>query len=171
MQAGPGKVSGLLGIIACVLVIVHVLLALIIVTDPDASNGRKVLTFYRRLIVLGPFFQEPRIVTAPHLLVSLRVDGTWTTAHDYGCSDVEATGASYRAVRARAFEEFLGGQVAERKPLDRESRVVRELENYLRARVHDSRADSVAVAYVLQRVTPQQDGIAADTVFHLKFKP
>lgn len=170
METEPGKVSGVLSIIACALVVVHIVLALVIVVYPDASQGSRVLTFYRRLFVLGPFFQEPRIVKSPHLWVSLYKDSAWSPPHDNGCSDVNISGASYHAIKVRAFEEFLGGQAAERIPLNGRSRAERELEDYVRSRVQDSGADSVGVAYVFRRAAPRENEVAADTVFYLKFK-
>jgi hypothetical protein len=171
MRQAPRKFSTILGTVACLVLLLHILLATIVVVSPEISKGSKVFTFYRRLIVLGPFFQEPRIVSSPHLFVSHYREGVWTPGKDYGCATVKATGSRYGEVKRRAFEEYLAFQVGQNQPVNVTSRAARELEHYLTSREQAMGADSISVAYVVQRGMPQGGGAHIDTVYQFKFKP
>jgi len=163
------KVSKVVGFAACAAILLHVIVAVIVVVSPDVSRGSRIFTFYRRFIVLGPFFQEPRIVASPHVFVSHYVDGAWTPGTDEGCTQVEDPERSYRDLKRRTFEEYLAAQVARRMPVRMSSPASRELQAYLRAQVNASTADSIAVAYVFRRSRRDQPAYT-DTVYHFKFQ-
>jgi hypothetical protein len=171
MRQAPRKFSTIPGIMACLVLVMHVLLAAIVVVSPDVSKGSKVFTFYRRLIVLGPFFQEPRITSSPHVFVSYYVSGAWTPGKDEGCESVAASASQYGVVKRRAFEEYLAFQVGRRQPVRLTSRAALELENYLGSRERAMGADSIAVAYVVRQGMRDAGGAHIDTVYHFKFKP
>lgn len=164
----------LVGLVACVLLLVHVLLGVLIVVRPEASEGSRLLTFYRRLIVLGPFFQEARIVSSPHLLVRYQKHGTWSDPIDPGCVEVALTGGEYRALKNRSFEEFLGSRVIRDRRASRNRRALRELEHYLRWRAGERQADSLEVAFIFRRQRmashESQGEVYADTMFVHRFK-
>jgi len=169
MPDRPRKVRTLLGTLACLLLLIHVAIALVIVAWPDASRRSRVLGFYRRFVVLGPFFQESRIISTQHLLVSQYEKEAWSEGTDFACLAVAGkAGGKYEALQRQSFENFLADRAARAKRRDAHSLAVRELEGYLRSRPAFNRADSIAVAFIRQSAIGTE--VHIDTIYQYKFK-
>jgi hypothetical protein len=168
MEGRPRKFAALSGTVICLMLFVHVVLGLIISVDPEASKGRPLLKFYRRFVVLGPFFQEPRIVTAPHVWVSFHDNGVWSDGVELNGQAMGETRSKYAASHYRNFENYLGELGARAKQQGGRKRAIQELEDYFNARTAGRPADSLNVIYVRQGAS----GCAAcaDTVYQHKFR-
>ena len=163
------KIPTVLGATIGCLMLLHIVLALFVIVMPEASRGNRVLGFYRRFVVLGPFFQESRIVTSPHLLVSKLEEGRWSKGTDFACLEVaHAASSKNESLQRQSFENFLADRAAREKRGDRVSRAVGELENYLRSRPAFTHSDSLAVAYIHQHAAGTT--VHVDTVYQHKFK-
>ncbi|MEJ1241905.1 hypothetical protein WBG78_27410 [Chryseolinea sp. T2] len=157
------------GTLICLAIAVHVLLALIIIISPETSRVSPALKFYRRFVVLGPFFQQPRIGSKSHLMVSQQVNGTWSVPTDYACEDVANPHLSKNlALQRRAFEVFLTESVNHsRREADR-TRALNELKMYLRTQERFRNADSINMVSIRRGFS---DGVAGvDTVFQFRFR-
>lgn len=166
MSYRPTTVAAIGGTLVCVALLTHAVLAAIIILKPEASVGHRVLTMYRRFVVLGPFFQESRITTAQHVLISLYDQGEWNAPADYACREVAASRhGKYGALQRRNFEKYLVWRSSREK---RPGTSTREMENFLRSRV-SGRGDSLEVVLVSQY---SRAGFASgtDTVYTHKFK-
>jgi hypothetical protein len=169
MEGRPRKFAALSGTVICLMLFVHVVLGLIISIAPEASKGRPLLKFYRRFVVLGPFFQEPRIVTAPHVWVSFHEHGVWSDGVELNGRAVNETPTKYAAAQYRTFENYLGELAARAKQRGSgRKRAIKELEDYFNARTSGRTADSLNIIYVRQGAP----GCTAcsDTVYQHKFK-
>lgn len=162
MENTTRKASAAVAIVAGVALLIHVAMGVVIVCSPEISEGNRVLTFYRRFVVLGPFFSESTIAGAPHLYVSYHAGGSWSKAVDYACHDVAQPHRRYRATKRRAFEEYLIKRVEKVKDPRPHATVVRELEGYLTQREMPQGTDSIRVSIV--RTSVKGDTPGTDTV-------
>src|SRR4051812_2920795 len=112
------KVSSVLGTLIGLLLLLHIAIALLVVVWPEISKSHRVLSFYRRFVVLGPFFQESRIVSAPHLLISQYGNGAWSADTDFACERVARGAGKYESLRQQSFENFLAAGAARAKQGD-----------------------------------------------------
>lgn len=168
MSNGLRKFAGILGTLACLMLVLHIAMALLLIAWPEVSKTNRVLSFYRRFVVLGPFFQEARIVSAPHLLVSQYKAGVWSDKIDFACLEVAGADGKYQALRWQSFENSLASRVASTKRNDAHSRARRELENYLRSRPTFTQADSLAVTYIRRSAVGAT--VQVDTVYRHRFQ-
>ena len=170
MHDSPRKIASILGTVACLTLLLHIVLAAVIIISPNASRLSPVLGFYRRFVVLGPFFDEARIISSPHLLISEYKNGAWSDDMDMGCAAVaNPTVGKNEAVQRRAFETFLATSVTNVKQRTHVSRALVELENYLRTRPTIKDADSLSITFIQRRWS--RTLAYTDTVYQHKFKP
>lgn len=156
------------GAMACVLLIGHITLAIIIVVSPQASEGSDLLTFYRRYIVLGPFFQSDRITASPHLIVSEQTDGVWAKA-DVPVRVRELEGVSrYRAVQWEKFGVYLARRTAYSRSENARAERKRELEAFVKEGALGANVDSLAVSCVVRRNVNLSIAFS-DTLYTFKF--
>jgi hypothetical protein len=168
MRDMPRKVSTVLGTLACLLLLLHIALALLVIVWPEISKSNRVLSFYRRFVVLGPFFQESRIVSAPHLLISQYANGVWSAGTDFACERVAGGAGKYESLRYQSFENFLAARAASAKQGDGRQHAERELENYFKSRLGFSKADSLSLTYVRRGTVGAM--VYVDTIYQHKFK-
>ena len=168
MQGSPRKFATLSGTAICILLFLHIVLAVVISVEPNASKGSRVLKFYRRFVALGPFFQEQRIVESPHTWVSFHENGVWTDGVELNGHALHERSPHYAATQYRTFENYLGQLSARASQRKRRMGVIKELERYFRLRTDGTRADSLNVIYVRQG---KAKGVAyTDTVYQHKFR-
>lgn len=155
--------------LVCLAIVVHILLGVVVAVYPGVGGNNSLLHFYRRFVVLGPFFSETRIQSKSHLLISQRRDGVWSQLTDYGCEDVADSRMNrLSAVQRRAFEVFLLGQKDRATGPADVSRALRELEAYVLSQERFMEADSFVIADVRRRAMEDQAHI--DTVFQHRFR-
>jgi hypothetical protein len=134
------------GALVCLAFMVHILLASLVIIMPEASRINPVLKFYRRFVVLGPFFPESRIRSKSHLMISQYKDGAWSNPADYACDDIaDGIGNRYLALQRRSFEVFLTARAARATRDKDRARTLSELEMYVRSQERFSEADSIAI--------------------------
>src|ERR671913_355964 len=105
MCPAPRSNNPLPGTVTCLMLLLHVLFAIVIILSPGASRLNPLLNFYRRFVVLGPFFDERRIVSSSHVLISRYEQGSWSEATDVACLDVlRPVNGKYEALQRRSFE-------------------------------------------------------------------
>lgn len=162
MENTTRKASAAVAIVAGFALLIHVVMGVVIVLSPEVSAGNRILTFYRRFVVLGPFFSEPTIAGAPHLYVSYHSGGSWNKAVDYACHDVAQPHRRYSAAKRRAFEEYLVKRMEKVKDPRSNATAVRELEGYLFRQEMPQGTDSIRVTIV--RTSVKRDTPGTDTV-------
>lgn len=168
MNEKPRNFPIVAGTMACLLLIGHITLAIIVVVSPRASEGSNVLTFYRRYIVLGPFFQSERITASPHLIVSERTDGVWTKA-EVPVRVRELEGISrYRAVQWGKFGVYLARRTAYSRSEYARAERKRELEAFVKEGAVGANVDSLAVSCVVRRNVDLSIAFS-DTLYTFKF--
>lgn len=168
MDDRPRKVYTIPGAVAGLALLFHIVVAVVIIIAPDTSYRNPVLRFYRKFVVLGPFFGESRIASSPHLLISQHNKNVWTAPVDQACLEVAHPEAGKNeSVQRRSFERFLSTQLVDEKS-ERVPRALRELENYLRLRPVFSGADSLQITLVNRRVAGT--AVHTDTLYQHKFR-
>ena len=134
---------------------------------------------YSKVILLGPFFQESRIKTSPHLLVSFRTKKGWSETRDLAIENFnEYTHGPWRYEKLRYcdFERYLARQLSlqvKGKEFSeiKELKVFRELNQYLTHETISSSVDSIRLEYCLSTYIPVGNTVRLDTIFSFAYNP
>ena len=161
--------------ITCVLIGIHLSLALVSLLLPAEYSPSKVITLYRKYILVGPFFQDKKITHSTHLYVAYFTEGKWTTPRDYGFEDyIHYTKYPWR------YDKLHGGDYATyaawsvskvRQQNIKSSKSFRELNQYVTSALIRRQVDSVSLVYLEKHFQPKEDNYRLDTLFVYKYDP
>jgi len=119
VPASPFKKK--IGIAACLVILLYVLACLLIIILPEkVVYSNPATSLYRRLILLGPFFQESKIKASAHLLISSYQNGSWSQFIDYGHKnrgEYLKRPWRYDKLHSNDFEQYITRQMASPKKL------------------------------------------------------
>ncbi len=141
---------------------------------PDKLNS-----FYKKLLVLGPFFTHTRIATSPHLYISYSSSGSWSPFQDVGSknfADFQQHLWRYNRLKWSDYERYTGRkafkEIKSLKHIDgSEGIATAELIQYIsRLQLH-TQSDSIKLVYILNTWQPESRSVKTDTAFAVIFKP
>jgi hypothetical protein len=157
----------------------HILLAIqSIFFKIDFLPGR-INSFYKKLIVLGPFFSDTRIQTSPHLFVRYPTSsGEWSPFHEAGLAnfrDFKNHPWRYDQLKWSDYERYVSRkaytEIRALKYIDgSEGMASAELIQYVR-KLPSSEPDSVMLTYIWNTWQPETRSVKTDTAFAVMFKP
>jgi len=134
---------------------------------------------YNRLVLIGPFFDEARIKTSPHLYIRYFSNNTWTPSRDYvmeNFADYCRSPWRYDKLRITYFERYLSNRVSLLDKPDqfeevKNSRAFRELNQFVIHEYVGRPMDSIALVYGHNRYFPETNTIRFDTSFAYTYNP
>jgi hypothetical protein len=169
-----------IGLAAFVIVLLHVLLSVFILFTPKSvANSNSIGRTYNRLMLVGPFFDEARIKTSPHLYVLYFENETWTPPKDYAMDNFAIYCRRpwrYDKLRITYVERYLSNKVGQtRKTYDfdevKDSRVFRELNQFVVHEYLERPTDSITLVYGHSRYFPETHTTRFDTTFTYTYNP
>jgi hypothetical protein len=129
-------------------------------------------------MLIGPFFDESRIKTSPHLYVRYFENQHWTTARDQAKENhlfFHTHPWRYDRIRINYFERYMSHRVGllGSTGLDaaKEVRVFRELNQFVLQEYIKQPVDSVSLVYGLNRYFPETNTTEFDTTFAYTYNP
>jgi len=169
-----------IGLAAVVIVSLHTLLSLLILFIPKpVANSNSIGLMYNRLMLIGPFFDEARIKTSPHLYVRYFENETWTPPTDYAMDNFAVYCQRpwrYDKLRITYAERYLSnkvGQMNKPRAWDEvmDSRVFRELNQFVVHEYLKRPTDSIRLVYGHSRYFPETHTTRFDTTFTYTYNP
>lgn len=169
-----------IGIAACLLILLYVATGLLILILPEkVVYSNHATSLYRRLILLGPFFQESKIKASPHLFISSYQNGSWSPFIDYGGRNREEYLKHpwrYDKLHSNDFEQYITRQMASPKKLRhyeemKGSKAFRELNQFIVSQYFKEPTDSISLLYGLNLYLPETNSFRFDTIFAFKYNP
>ncbi|HTE29875.1 MAG TPA: hypothetical protein VK666_05840 [Chryseolinea sp.] len=167
------------GYIACVVVVLHVVLALVSLFLPrHVAMHMPLISFYRKMVVLGPYFQAFRLTSSWHLLVSTKQNGSWSSLVDHTDDDFKQYSRQpwrYDLLHSGDYENFAAWEVSvkDQKSIGEVSaqRHFRALNQYVVHELIDGPVDSVMLVYVCHTYRPDHKNYQVDTLFNYRYDP
>ncbi len=160
---------------ACMLLGLHVFIAISSLLLPAHYSPLKLITFYRKHILVGPFFQDERIKYTSHLYVSYLKDGKWSLPHDYAYENfIYYTQHPWRYDKLHEgdYEAYAAWSLSEVKASKvHSSKAFRELNQYVTAALIKRAVDSVSIVYLRKHYQPETDDFRMDTLFVYQYDP
>ena len=134
---------------------------------------------YNRLVLIGPFFDEARIKTSPHLYIRYFENKAWTPSRDYvmeNFADYCRNPWRYHKLRITYFERYLSNRVGLLEIPDqfeevRTSRVFRELNQFVIHEYIGRPMDSISLVYGHSLYFPETNTSRFDTSFAYTYNP
>jgi hypothetical protein len=169
-----------IGLAATVVVALHIVLSLVFTLTPNAAQHAGLVgLMYKRLMLIGPFFNESRIKTSPHLYIRTYENGRWSSARDFANENyVFFQSHPWRQdmLRMNYFERYISKKVGQRnKPLElgelNESGSFRELNQFVLREYIPHSIDSISLVYGLNRYFPETNTSGFDTTFVYTYNP
>jgi hypothetical protein len=163
-------------VLALTLFAVHLLLCAYFAFAPTARLSRSHIgIFYRRLVLLGPFFGEDRIQTSPHLFARYKEGGEWSPVSDNGLTH-SPTLWQYGGRMKQDYVQYLSRSISRSKNKDpekiRKTANFKRLHHYLAGKTFAGKEpDSVQLIYVVRWYVPETKVVNADTLFNFKYDP
>jgi hypothetical protein len=169
-----------IGIAAIAISLVHVILSItFLLTPTEAQHSGMTRSMYNRLVLIGPFFNEPRIKTSPHLYVRYYENSQWSPVRDIAAENhaIFITHPwRYDRLRMNYFERYITRRVG---PLNsrtdveavKESRAFRELNQFVLSEYIQRPVDSLSLVYGVSQYYPETNLTRFDTTFAYTFKP
>ena len=169
-----------IGLIALLIISLHIVLCLYLLFAPAkfrSQNG--LVSVFRQLVLLGPFFTESRIKSTRYLSIRYKQDGAWSSFRNLSQEHFEA----YRARPWRwdklayiGYETDLAltlGRVAKGRPLDaiKNSSSFQELNGFLIQEFIPEQVDSVQVIGHGVTYVPTSQTFLSDTTFVFTYNP
>jgi hypothetical protein len=168
-----------LGIAACVLILMHILICILVIVLPEKVVYSNFLTStYRNLMVVGPFFYESNIKSSSHLAIKFYSNGSWSSVKEERAENFrkyQRMPWRYDLLRKNDFEEYAAYQIRSLKKKDVEavkrSRAFRELNQFILARHGNSKVDSVSLRHFIKVYLPESSSFRYDTIFAYTYSP
>ncbi len=169
-----------IGLIALVIVAFHILLSLIVFFVPaQVLPHNKVITLYRQLVLLGPFFTESRIKYSHHLSVQYKKNDVWSEPREFGkkrFSEYIDRPWQVQNLAYIGYEKMLAAEiarVAEKHPVELvlRSSSFREMNSFLTKEMIKFPVDSMRILYGLDHYNLQQKSFLLDTLFAFTYNP
>ncbi len=157
----------------------HILLALQAIFFKIDFLPARVNSFYKKLIVLGPFFSDSRITTSPHLYVSCpSSSGEWLPFRNVGLEnfrDFQTYPWRYDQLKLSDYERYVSRkaykEIKALKYIDgSEGIATTELIQYV-IRLQPSQTDSIKIIYIWNTWQPESQSTKTDTAFAVIYKP
>ncbi len=157
----------------------HLLLAIQTIFLKIDFLPSKINSFYKKLIVLGPFFSDSRIITSPHLYVSYpSSSGEWSPFRDVGQENFayfQKHPWRYDHLKWSDYERYASRKAyKEIKPLKyidgSEGVASAELVQYVK-RLQSLQPDSTRLIYIWNTWHSESQSIKTDTAFTVIYKP
>ncbi|MEJ7645507.1 MAG: hypothetical protein WKF87_13000 [Chryseolinea sp.] len=165
----------LVGRITFLLIVLHVSIAVISLLLPQDYAPLKLITFYRKYILIGPFFQDKRIRHSTHLFVAYHKDGKWSDARDYANDDfVYYTNHPWRYDKLHAgdYASYGASSLSTVKQSNiQASRAFRELNQYVNEVLIRQQVDSVSITYLKKHYLLEKGDFRLDTLFVHRYDP
>lgn len=168
------------GIAATVIVVLHIVLSVIFMLNPkSASHAGIIGLIYNRLLLIGPFFQESRIKTSPHLYVRAYENSRWSSVRDFAMENnsfFHSHPLRYDRLRMNYFERYISHQVGllnvprNYKEI-KKSRLFRELNQFVLQEYLKRPVDSLSLVYGVNRYFPETGITEFDTTFAYTYNP
>jgi hypothetical protein len=172
------------GIASAALVVVVVHLSLCGYFASDTGNQLSHTTvgiFYRRLVLLGPFFSEDRIRSSSHLYVRYKQEGReWSLFTDESEQSFRGYWRQpwrYDLLMLRNYARSLSSSISaipKQAPFGeiKGSEDFKKLHAFVvRDFPGDHRIDSIQVVCVTRRYVPEERAVHIDTVFNFNYNP
>jgi hypothetical protein len=169
-----------IGFAAALIVLLHILLSSFILVIPKTiSNSNSIGRMYNRAVLVGPFFDEPRIKTSPHLYVRYFENERWTPPRDYAMENFAIYCQRpwrYDKLRITYAERYLSNKLGQmNKPREwdevKDSRVFRELNQFLVHEYLERPTDSIRLVYGHSQYFPETHTTRFDTTFTYTYNP
>ena len=168
-----------LGIAACVLILIHILICvLVFVLPPRIVHANFLTSTYRSLMVVGPFFYESRIKSSSHLDIKFYTNGRWSSVNEARIENFakyKRMPWRYDLLRRNDFEEYAAYHIQSlgKKDLEtvKRSKVFRELNQFILGQHGDSNVDSVSLRHFIKVYLPESDSFRYDTIFTCTYSP
>jgi hypothetical protein len=143
------------------------------------SSVNPLTSLYAKVVLLGPFFEESRIKTTPHLLVSFKTDGQWSGIHNLAeenFAEYTRNPLRYQKLRYCDYERFLSRQLSQQIGYRefnevKDLRIFRELNQYLLQERIGIPIDSLHIVYGLNTYDPVNAISTMDTLFTYTYNP
>jgi len=178
-MASLKKFKGILFWFTTVILTIHILLAVSGIFFNVNFLPHQLNSFYRKLVVLGPFFIADRIITSPHVYVStLNSSGEWSPMKDVGYErllDYQHHPWRLHKLKWSEYERYVAlkayPEIDSLKQIDgREGTFSKELIQYARM-CSPADADSIKVLYTWNSWQVESKSVKTDTAFYVTFKP
>lgn len=164
---------------ALILVLIHMLLAVLTAfLPPKHIKSNIVASFYNQLILLGPFFQESRITSSPHLYVRFKRKDVWSSYRDYASENFliyKRNPWNYYRLHHSDFQRYITHEVGQQKTKGFNevinSRGFRELNQHVVDELIDGPVDSLTLLYVVNTYLPESKSSRLDTIFSYTYNP
>jgi hypothetical protein len=169
-----------IGIAATAVALLHVILSIIFLLSPKAAQHSGTIgLMYNRLMLIGPFFNEPRIKTSPHLYIRYYENDQWTPVRDVAAENHALFIRHpwrYDRLRINYFERYITRQAEHLKSRHdvgsvKESRAFRELNQFVLREYIQRPVDSVSLVYGVSQYDPETNSTRFDTTFAYTYKP
>lgn len=167
---------------ALIVVAVHLSLCWYFASAPRNHFARTAVgVFYRRLVLLGPFFSEDRIQSSSHLYVRYKQEGQgWSSfidESDQYFRDYRRKPWRYDLLMLRNYARNLSSSISRKaKKLTFEN--IKDSRDFKRLHVFvvrdfplDRRIDSMQVVYVNRWYMTEQRAVQTDTLFNFNYNP
>jgi hypothetical protein len=167
-----------IAIIALAGVCLHVVLCLYVVFIPAESlRKNRLISIYRQLFVLGPFFSESRIKSSHHLSVRYKSKEGWSEPREFVNENfVYFSRLPFRLDKLpfNDYEKrlsYIVGNEAQRSSFDivKKSQAFRELNEFILQEYIIIPVDSMQLIYGWQQYDPRVEKFRLDTVFHYTY--
>ena len=158
---------------------VHIFLGSLSILYPIDFVPGKLNSFYKKLIVLGPFFIDTRIKTSPHLYISdSSPSGDWLPFQDIAqenFSNFQQHPWRYDKLKWSDYERYVTREAHTEihllKNIDgSEGKASLELTRYI-SMVQHSQSDSIWLLFVWNTWQPDSQSVKTDTAFNVVLKP
>jgi hypothetical protein len=169
-----------IGLIALAIITLHIAVSLYILVVPFRLQPKhKLVSIYRQLIVLGPFFTESRIKHSHFLSFRYKQNNDWSVTREF--TKEQFSGYFKRPWQIDKltyinYERQLGfaiGAVAANQPFEKvkNNTSFRELNAFLVQEIIKTPVDSIQIVYGLDQFIPGTKSYSLDTVFVYTYNP
>jgi len=168
------------GLIALAIISIHIAISLYVLVVPFQFQPKhKLVSVYRQLVVLGPFFTESRIKHSHFLSFRYKQHQGWSVTREFTKEQFYAYFNSPWRIDKLSYinyERQLGfaiGAVAARVPFEnvKTNSSFRELNEFLVQEIIKAPVDSIQIIYGLDQFIPDTKSYSLDTVFVYTYNP
>jgi hypothetical protein len=156
------------------------MLSLYVIFVPKEYLSRnRVITVYRQLFVLGPFFSESRIKSSHYFSVRHKTEGKWSPPREFVNENFLAFAKRplrFDRLPYNDYEKRLSytvGELAKTKNFEevKKSSSFRELNAFILKEYLKVSVDSITLLYGLETYNPESKTFKLDTVFNFTYNP
>jgi hypothetical protein len=165
---------------ALAIILIHVCISLYVLLVPEKKlSHNKIVTIYKQLFILGPFFAESRIKSSHHLSVRYKSQGHWSSSREFVHENfLFFSRHPWRLDRLpyNDYEKRLGylvSKLAQHQTFEqvKKSSAFRELNSFILQEYVGQPADSINVLYGWQEYNTTKRSHTLNTVFNYTYNP